>query len=39
VIYQIYLRSFMDGNQDGFGRLAGITTRLDYMADLRIEAI
>ena len=39
VIYQIYPRSFMDSNQDGFGDLAGITNRLDYLADLGIEAI
>lgn len=39
VIYQIYPRSFMDSNQDGFGDLAGITSRLDYLADLGIEAI
>jgi alpha-glucosidase len=39
VIYQVYPRSFMDTNQDGFGDLAGITSRLDYLADLGVEGI
>ncbi len=39
VIYQIYPRSFADSNGDGIGDLAGITSRLDYLADLGIDAI
>jgi alpha-glucosidase len=39
VIYQIYPRSFMDSNGDGIGDLAGITARLDYLADLGVSAI
>jgi alpha-glucosidase len=39
VIYQIYPRSFSDSNGDGMGDLAGITARLDYLADLGIDAI
>ena len=39
VIYQIYPRSFQDSNGDGIGDLAGITTRLDYIADLGVDAI
>lgn len=38
VIYQIYPRSFADSNGDGLGDLPGITARLDYLADLGIDA-
>lgn len=39
VIYQIYPRSFADSNADGVGDLAGITSRLDYVAWLGVDAI
>lgn len=39
VIYQIYPRSFMDGNGDGIGDLKGITSRLDYLKYLGIDVI
>jgi len=39
VIYQIYPRSFADGNGDGMGDLPGITSRLDSLAKLGIDAI
>ncbi len=39
VIYQIYPRSFQDHNGDGIGDLVGITQRLDYVADLGVDAI
>jgi alpha-glucosidase len=39
VIYQIYPRSFQDSNEDGIGDLRGITSRLDYLADLGIDAV
>ncbi|HIR24577.1 MAG TPA: alpha-glucosidase [Candidatus Egerieimonas faecigallinarum] len=39
VIYQIYPRSFQDSNGDGIGDLQGIIRRLDYLADLGIDAI
>jgi alpha-glucosidase len=39
VIYQIYPRSFADSNSDGLGDLSGIIARLDYLADLGIDAI
>jgi len=39
VFYQIYPRSFADGNGDGIGDLGGIIDKLDYLQDLGIDAI
>ena len=39
VIYQVYLRSFADGNGDGVGDIAGLRSRLDYLGDLGVDAI
>ena len=39
VIYQIYPRSFNDANNDGVGDLVGITQKLEYIADLGVDAI
>ncbi|MEN3308242.1 MAG: alpha-glucosidase [Micromonosporaceae bacterium] len=38
-IYQIYPRSFADGNGDGVGDLAGIRAHLGYLADLGVDAV
>src|SRR5437016_14491622 len=38
-IYQIYPRSFADANGDGVGDLPGITSKLDYVASLGVDAI
>ena len=37
--YQIYPRSFFDSNQDGIGDIAGIITKLDYLAELGIDLV
>jgi alpha-glucosidase len=39
VIYQIYPRSFADGNGDGIGDLPGIIDRLPAVSDLGVDAI
>ncbi len=39
VVYQIYIRSFVDGNGDGIGDISGIRARLAYLADLGVDAI
>jgi len=39
VFYEIYPRSFADSNNDGVGDLKGITTKLDYLKELGVNAI
>ena len=39
MIYQIYPRSFADGNGDGIGDLAGVRNRLPYLVELGVDAI
>lgn len=39
VVYQVYLRSFADGNGDGTGDIAGLRSRLPYIAGLDVDAI
>lgn len=39
MIYQIYPRSFFDTNHDGIGDLNGVIAKLDYLADLGVNAI
>jgi alpha-glucosidase len=39
VIYQVYVRSFADGNGDGVGDLAGVRSRLGYLHQLGVDAI
>ena len=39
VVYQIYPFSFMDGNNDGWGDIEGIISKLDYLKELGITAI
>jgi alpha-glucosidase len=39
VVYQIYPRSFADANADGIGDLAGIASRIPYLAGLGVDAL
>ncbi|MFZ0736829.1 MAG: alpha-glucosidase [Candidatus Acidiferrales bacterium] len=39
VFYELYPRSFADSNNDGVGDLNGITSKLDYLHALGIDAI
>ena len=37
--YEVYLRSFADGNDDGVGDLPGLVQRLPYLADLGVDLV
>jgi alpha-glucosidase len=39
VIYQVYVRSFADGNGDGTGDLTGVREHLEHLRDLGVDAI
>jgi len=39
IIYQIYPRSFKDGNGDGIGDLSGVREKLDYLQWLGVDAV
>ena len=39
VVYQVYLRSFADGDGDGTGDIAGLRSRLSYIRSLGVDAI
>jgi alpha-glucosidase len=39
VIYQVYPRSFADGNGDGIGDLPGVTAKLDHLRQLGVDAV
>lgn len=37
VVYEIYVKSFCDSDGDGLGDLPGITSKLDYLANLGVD--
>lgn len=39
IIYEIYVQSFQDSNNDGIGDLRGIIQRLDYLKDLGADMV
>jgi maltose alpha-D-glucosyltransferase / alpha-amylase len=39
IIYQIHIKSFFDGDNDGIGDFSGLISRLDYIADLGVNTI
>jgi alpha-glucosidase len=39
VVYQVYLRSFADGDGDGTGDIAGLRSRLPWIRDLGADAV
>lgn len=39
VCYEVFVRSFYDGNGDGVGDLRGLTQKLDYIKDLGVDCV
>ena len=39
VVYQVYIRSFADGDGDGVGDIAGLRSRLPYLQGLGVDAL
>ena len=39
VIYEVHVRAFFDGNDDGSGDFAGLTRKLEYIQDLGVNTI
>ncbi len=39
VVYQLHVKSFFDGNNDGIGDFQGLTQKLDYLADLGVNTV
>jgi alpha-glucosidase len=39
VVYQVYIRSFADGDGDGVGDIRGLHERLPYLAALGVDAV
>jgi hypothetical protein len=39
VVYQVYVHSFKDSNGDEIGDLNGITEKLDYLEDFRVDVL
>ena len=39
ILYELRVRSYVDSNGDGIGDFGGLTSRLDYLQDLGINAL
>jgi maltose alpha-D-glucosyltransferase / alpha-amylase len=39
IIYQLHVKSFFDANNDGIGDFPGLISKLDYVAELGVNAI
>ena len=39
VIYQLHVKAFFDSNGDGIGDFKGLTSKLDYIAELGVNAV
>jgi maltose alpha-D-glucosyltransferase/alpha-amylase len=39
IFYEVFVRAYADSNGDGIGDLPGLTSRLDYLQDLGVDAL
>src|SRR2546423_4212984 len=39
IIYQLHVKSFLDSNNDGVGDFPGLISKLDYLAELGVNAL
>jgi maltose alpha-D-glucosyltransferase/alpha-amylase len=39
IIYQLHVKAFFDSTNDGMGDFAGLTEKLDYIAELGVTAV
>ena len=39
IIYELHVKAFMDGNNDGIGDFQGLLTKLDYLQDLGVTCL
>jgi maltose alpha-D-glucosyltransferase/alpha-amylase len=39
IVYELHVKAFQDGNDDGIGDFRGLTERLDYLAELGVDCI
>lgn len=39
VIYQLHVKAYMDGNNDGIGDFIGLAQKLDYLSDMGVTAL
>src|SRR6478736_10288718 len=39
IIYELHIKAFFDGNNDGVGDFSGLLQKLDYLQDLGVTAI
>jgi maltose alpha-D-glucosyltransferase/alpha-amylase len=39
IIYELHVKAFMDGNNDGIGDFQGLLSKLDYVQDLGVTCL
>src|SRR6266567_4376715 len=39
IVYEVHVRTFFDSNGDGIGDFPGLTSKIDYLADLGVTAV